>query len=219
MPLPEDQFLTRQPGGPWSNHHGTVTVPVAARWQIVNENQTTPSIAGMKATAERLQRLIGHAVAQRVRLRAIGSRWSFSEVAAAENGWALQTQRLNYHFAVGAGSLDPGFAGAKEDLYLVQAGRSIAEINRAIEAQARLRSLRTSGASNGQTIAGAIGTGTHGSAIDVGALESQVAGSSCSPRRATCGSSIPTIPRSAPPSRRGWAPSWCATPGSSPRRW
>src|ERR1044072_1465274 len=110
MAFPEDQFLTRRPAGPWTNHHGTVTVTATAFWQIVNENQTTPSMAGMKATAERLQRLIQHATAQGSRLRAIGSRWSFSGVSAPDNGWALGPQRLDYRFPVGPNSLDPACA-------------------------------------------------------------------------------------------------------------
>lgn len=176
MAFPEDQFLTCKPGGPWSNHHGTVAVTAKARWQIVNENQSTPSMAGMKATAERLQRLIQHATAQGARLRPIGSRWSFSEVSAPDNGWALETQRLNYRFPVGPNSLEPGCKSTPADLYFVQAGASVAEINADLEGGSPQRALRTSGASNGQTIAGALGTGTHGSAIDYGAMESQVLG-------------------------------------------
>lgn len=176
MAFPEDQFLTRRPAGPWTNHHGTVTVAATAFWQIVNENQSTPSMAGMKASAERLQRLIQHATAQGARLRPIGSRWSFSEVSAPDKGWALETQRLNYRFPVGPNSLDPACKGTPADLYFVQAGTSVAEINADLEGESPPRALRTSGASNGQTIAGALGTGTHGSAIDYGAMESQVLG-------------------------------------------
>lgn len=176
MPFPEDQFLTRGSAAPWTNHHGTVTVTPTARWQIVNENPSTSSFPGMKATAERLQRLIQHATAQKVRLRAIGSRWSFSEVAAPDKCWALETQRLNYRFSLSRASLDPAWPGDGSELYFVQAGTSIAEINADLEKAPGLRALRTSGASNGQTIAGALGTGTHGSAIDTGAMESQVLG-------------------------------------------
>lgn len=176
MASPEDAYLTRRPAGPWTNHHGTVTVNATAFWQIVNENQTTPSMAGMKASAERLQRLIRYATAEGARLRAIGSRWSFSEVSAPDKGWALETQRLNYRFPVGPNSLEAGTAFTPADLYFVQAGTSVAEINADLEGGSPPRALRTSGASNGQTIAGALGTGTHGSAIDTGAMESQVLG-------------------------------------------
>jgi hypothetical protein len=115
-------------------------------------------------------------VAQGARLRPIGSRWSFSEVSAPDNSWGLDTQRLNYRFAVGKGSFDPAYAGTPEDIYFVQAGASVAEINLDLEGTVPKRSLRTTGASNGQTIDGALGTGTHGSAIDTGAMESQVLG-------------------------------------------
>lgn len=176
MPAPDDQFLTRLGTTSWVNHHGTVRARVRDIWRIVNENPYSSSLSGMRATAARLQRLIVHATEEGVRLRPMGSRWSFSECAVAEQGWSLQTDRLNYDFVVGSQSLDTGFVGNPADLVFVQAGRSIAEINRRIEAWPQPRSLRTSGASNGQTIAGAIGTGTHGSAVDVGALESQVVG-------------------------------------------
>lgn len=176
MPAPDDAFLKRLGITTWVNHHGTVRAPVREIWQIVNEDQRNSTLAGMRTTAARLQRLIAHCVEEGVRLRPMGSRWSFSECAVAEDGWSLQTDRLNYYFTVGPQSLDPLFHGDSANLVFVQTGCSIAEINRRIEALPQPRSLRTSGASNGQTIAGAIGTGTHGSAVDVGAIESQVAG-------------------------------------------
>jgi hypothetical protein len=170
-----DPFLIRKKAASWTNFHGTVTVPVRAYWTVLNSS-SEPKMSVMRETAARLQGLIGTALKQGVRLRAVGSRWSFSEVAAAEDGWAVETDNLNLTFAVGPGSLDPGYHGDSEELFLAQCGTSLAEIGRKIETPERRRALRTQGASNGQTIAGALGTGTHGSAIDVGALESQVAG-------------------------------------------
>ncbi|MDB5703284.1 MAG: FAD-binding protein [Sphingomonas bacterium] len=175
MPLPEDAFLKKVAQTEWTNFHGTVTVPIRALWKIRNSS-TASTMAGMRETADRLQALIRHAVAQRVRLRAVGSRWSFSEVAAAKDGWALQTDQLNFDFTVGPGSVDPGFTGAPGDLVFAQAGASVAELNRKIEAAPRLRSFRTTGASNGQTLGGALGTGIHGSAIDAAGFEGEVAG-------------------------------------------
>jgi hypothetical protein len=171
----DDPFLVRKKAGKWTNFHGTVTVPVRAYWTAFNSSNE-PKMSVMKETAGRLQGLIQAAVKAGVRLRSVGSRWSFSQVAAAEDGWALETDNLNLTFTVGPGSLDPGYHGASEELFLAQCGASLAEIGRKIEAPDSRRALRTQGASNGQTIAGALGTGTHGSAIDVGALESQVAG-------------------------------------------
>lgn len=170
-----DAHLVRKAPDTWINHHGNVKVPVKTRWTILNASSKS-TMAGMKETAARIQGLIGDAVTKGVRLRASGSRWSFSEIAAAEDGWALMTDNLDMQFTVAPASLDPAYKGTAEELLLVQCGRSIASINQIIETPERQRSLRTSGASNGQTIAGALGTGTHGSAVDIGALESQVAG-------------------------------------------
>lgn len=174
MTIPAN-LLVRRDNIDWTNHHGTVRVPARARLTLFNRS-TRSTMAGMRETAGHLQSIVRDAVAQNMRLRAIGSRWSFSEVASPRDGWALETENLDMSFKVSAGSLDSDYGGTAEELLLVQCGRSISRVNLALEDRSRLRALRTSGASNGQTVAGAIGTGTHGSAIDVGGLESQVAG-------------------------------------------
>ena len=79
-------------------------------------------------------------------------------------------------FGVSATDVDSGSATLPEDLYFAQCGAKISRINERLETTTRRRALRTSGASNGQTIGGMIGTGVHGSAIGVGGFESQVAG-------------------------------------------
>ena len=115
-------------------------------------------------------------------------------------------------FAVSHSSLDPAFSGQAEELLLAQCGRTVSKINMALETPARARALRTSGASNGQTVAGMIGTGTHGSAIDVGAFESQVAGVQLlTAKQQSLDRTAGPIPCSARHSRRSSAPSWCAT--------
>jgi hypothetical protein len=173
--MPEDDFLKLVKDATWTNFHGTVTVPIKGVWKISNPSATA-SLDNMRATAERIQRLIRHAVAQKIRLRAVGSRWSFSEIAAAKDGWALQTSSLNHDFVIKKSVVAPEYAGDPRELAFVQAGTSIAEINLKLEKADRRRSLRTTGASNGQTIAGLIGTGAHGSAIDMGAAEGEVMG-------------------------------------------
>jgi len=166
-------MLVRRGAGTTVNFHGTVKGPAAERWYIANE-PGGPAIAGLRKTAARLQSLVQAAVAAGTRLRCHGARWSFSEICDPAGGWILQTDQLNWQFRLAATSLDPGFRGLAGELLLAQCGASIAEINAELENGGQ--ALRTSGASNGQTIAGAIGTGIHGSAVDVGALQSQVAG-------------------------------------------
>ena len=105
-----------------------------------------------------------------------GSRWSFSDIGAPKDGWALQTSQLNHDFVIKKSVCDPLFGGDPKALVFVQAGTSVAEINLKIEKPDRRRSFRTTGASNGQTVGGMIGTGVHGSAIDQGAFETEVMG-------------------------------------------
>ena len=174
--MADDPDLVRKAPDTWTNLHGTVSVRVKARLTILNRVKGKSTLDGMRDTASRIQGIIRDAVVQKVRLRAVGSRWSFSEVAAGKDGWALETENLDMSFSVAAASLDPAYEGKADELLLAQCGRTMSKINHALETPARGRALRTSGASNGQTIGGMIGTGTHGSAVDVGAIESQVAG-------------------------------------------
>lgn len=171
-----DPDLVRKAPDTWQNLHGTVSVPLKARLTLLNKVKGKSTLDGMRDTAGRIQAIVRDAVAQKLRLRPVGSRWSFSEVAAGKDGWALETDNLDMSFAVAPGSLDPASGENADALIVAQCGRTISKINQALESPARARALRTSGASNGQTVAGMIGTGTHGSAIDVGAIESQVAG-------------------------------------------
>lgn len=175
MPPPEDEFLKLVKETSWTNFHATVKVPIRGVWKIRNPSPAS-SLPNMRATAERLQKLIAHAIQEKVRLRAVGSRWSFSEVAAAKDGWALQTSQLNHDFIVKKSLCDPAFDGDPAELLFAQAGASVGELNLKIEKSGRRRSFRTTGASNGQTVGGMIGTGVNGSAVDMGAFENEVMG-------------------------------------------
>jgi hypothetical protein len=173
--MPDDEFLKLVKDTSWTNFHATVKVPIKGVWKIRNPSPAA-SLDNMRATADRLQKLIRHASDTKVRLRPVGSRWSFSEVAAAKDGWALQTSQLNYDFIVKKSLCDPNYDGDPSELVFAQAGASVAELNLKLEKAGRRRSFRTTGASNGQTIGGMIGTGVNGSAVDQGAFESEVVG-------------------------------------------
>lgn len=165
----------------WTNWHQSVTAPIRARFEIHNQ-ETAASMAGMRSAARQIQALIGAAEDEGVTLRPTGSRWSFSEIAAATDGWALETAPLNWAFTVGESNISSDYRGEHASLTLVQAGLSIAELNKHLETSLG-RSLRATGASNGQTFPGAMGTGTHGSSLDVGAVQSQVVGLQLIPGR------------------------------------
>ena len=174
--MPADPFVSEQDNVTWINHHENVQVPIAKRLTVQNELPTQPTMAGLRATAARIQSIIHRALAAGARLRACGSRWSFSDIPVVQDGWILETSQIDWRFNVSFNDLDPAYSGTAEELILAQTGAKISRINEALETPQRRRALRTSGASNGQTIGGSLGTGIHGSAIDVGGLESQVAG-------------------------------------------
>jgi hypothetical protein len=174
--MPNDPFVREDANFAWLNHHENVKANVAKRLTIFNENPTTPKMIGMRKTAARIQQIISDALIAGVRLRACGARWSFSDLPVVAGGWILETQNIDWRFRLSPVDMEGGIAIAADELILAQTGASIAQINQELEVPGWRRSLRTMGASNGQTIGGALGTGIHGSAIDVGGLESQVAG-------------------------------------------
>jgi FAD/FMN-containing dehydrogenase len=156
----------------WTNRHMTYTQPLLALYDVWNPLGGRP-LERYNATTRALQGLLDEAVRDRVRLRALGGGWSLSR-APATDGRLVNTKPLNLFFRLAPRMVDARYAGDPTALRFVQCGNSIVELNERFRRQGR--SLKTSGASNGQTIAGALSTGTHGSAIDVGAIHDTVVG-------------------------------------------
>ena len=157
----------------WTNYHLTVRdVPIAGRFELHNSGGAA-TLAQMAQSAAVVQALIGRAFQERRRLRAQGAAWSFSDAAAIAGGWSLATGYANALFPLPATHVVPEFSGDRAGLFLCQTGVAVSELNKVLEQ--RGRSLATTGASNGQTFVGAMSTGTHGSAIDLPAIQGQVA--------------------------------------------
>ena len=111
-----------------------------------------------------------------VKVRAIGSSWSLSK-APTTSGWTFNTNRLRGRSKVKAADIDsayPGTADQRAGLYLFQCGNTVADVNSVLENDSQKRALFTSGAANGQTIVGATQCGTHGSALEFGALHDHI---------------------------------------------
>lgn len=129
---------------------------------------------------EELAQLIDMARAQHKRLRARGSGWSSSEVANVRD-WRLKTTYMH-------GLQLPGRGGSLTDrltrsdvrrvradrLLFVESGKPIRQLNDLLDG--RGLSLLTSGSNDGQTLAGVLATGTHGSSWAVGATTEFVRG-------------------------------------------
>lgn len=151
----------------WQNWHENYRVPVRRLVDVWNGDPNAASLDAYRATTAGLQRLIGESLEAGERIRALGGGWSFSR-APVTDGTLVNTKPLNYQFPIQPDSVHPDYPGNRENLYLVQCGNAVAELNRLLSGVGK--SLRTSGASNGQTIAGAVSTGTHGAAVDAGAM-------------------------------------------------
>ena len=117
-----------------------------------------------------LQGIVALAEANRKRVRAVGSGWSLNNVAFTDE-YLVNTARLNDWFIAidDATMVVPDARERRERLVFAQCGVQIKVLNAYLQEQ-RL-ALPTSGASNGQTIAGALSTGTHGSANRVGSIQ------------------------------------------------
>ena len=156
----------------WINRHDTFTQPINNLFDLINGN-TGNGFDDYNAMTDAIQAFLGKAIAENKTVRALGGGWSFSRVATAE--WILNTKMLNMLFPIrNPQSLSPAYKGTPGDLLFAQCGNSIQELNNWL--QQNQRSLKTSGASNGQTIAGCFSTGTHGSAIDIGSVQDFIVG-------------------------------------------
>ena len=161
----------------WENFHESYKQTVVGEWDIRMPQQATPlTVADLQETTRQFQTLIAEAKKQGLKARAIGSSWSLPR-APTTTGWAFNTNRLRGRLKVPAADVDasyPGTADQKAGLYLFQCGNTVADVNKVLENDGAKRALFTSGAANGQTIAGATACGTHGSALEYGALHDHI---------------------------------------------
>jgi FAD binding domain-containing protein len=152
------------------NVHGTVVF----RPEAIIGIESGPDDPGRYArTVDDVCSVLGEALAAGKRLRCLGRRWSVSPVATTE-GWLLDLSDTTTARWLAAADLVPELGGRRDVGHLlVAAGASIRWLNRSLHRAGW--SLQTSGASNGQAVAGAIATGTHGSSVRIGALHDTVA--------------------------------------------
>lgn len=156
----------------WTNRHETFKQPIDNLFDITNGN-TGNILNDYNATTVAIGQFIDTAARSNKRLRMLGGGWSFTKVATTE-GWMLNTKHLNMIFSVGESNVATQYKGRKDQLLFAQCGNSVQELNTFLKN--KNRSLKTTGASNGQTIVGAFSTGTHGAAIDFGSTQDYVVG-------------------------------------------
>ena len=170
-----------QPDTPWQNCHENFSNNFTpdCSWILDHADVSLSEGDLYKRATENLKWIIGHAIEKSTTLRAIGANWSFSPVAMC-NGGMLQTKGLDLLFNMNETLVSPSYlhtGKTHQDLIFAECGTQIARLNKALEIEhSPARSIRASGGSNGQTIAGCISTGTHGAALYTGAVHDSVVG-------------------------------------------
>ncbi|MBX2828363.1 MAG: FAD-linked oxidase [Flavobacteriaceae bacterium] len=141
--------------------------------KLVKRSMMPDPFARYNDAAGEMRRLLLVAANQNHGFRSIGARWSMSSIAHQKDRMHF-TANLNIKFGIQPTDLHPNSSYQSDNIHFLQCGNTIKEISFYLE---RLgKSLKTTGASNGQTIAGCISTGVHGSALDVGSVQDYVVG-------------------------------------------
>jgi hypothetical protein len=171
--------ITTLPITKWENGHEnfvhTFKENASFKLSIPSSKSSNP----YRDTTKNFQWLIKYAIDNNIELRALGNGWSFSEVAICEGG-LVDTKALRLSFNLKNSFVAPQYLQKGKnagDLFFVECGMSVLDLDEKMEQDSNpKRSLKASGASNGQTIAGCTSTGTHGSAFNVGAVHDSIVG-------------------------------------------
>ncbi|TAH51631.1 MAG: FAD-binding protein [Chloroflexota bacterium] len=161
MPCPAELYNGRRDNNRhWQNWLGNISYLVPSYFQP----STLPDLVWILQQAE----LEGRKV------KAVGRGWSFEDCAVSDD-WVVDICQLNNTItfltdpATGPAILAPGWrarqtGASTEKLYHVEAGIRIIDLNERLADKGL--AMLTLGGSQGQTLAGAISTSTHGSTLD-----------------------------------------------------
>lgn len=171
--MPVVEIVEDPPRERWQNYHKTGHSILKKRFAL----RSAELDPGRKDVAEGAQAVLEwllKAQAAGLPVRPVGGAWSPSNIQTVQGGWMLNTRRFNRCFKVAQDDLAAGVDVDAAELMMVEAGTQIDEINDKLESKEMRRSLRSTGASNGQTLAGACATGTHGSVLEAGGIQDHV---------------------------------------------
>lgn len=161
--------------GSWDTFHNNGPFATTRLYKTTPESRTAmPDVfTRLNDSAKEIQRLIALAAANNETFRAYGSAWSMSHIAHGKDNMHFNAD-MNIKLSVDVldmHALSPYEPGS---LFFFQCGNVIKEISKYLFEHGR--SLKATGASNGQTIAGCISTGVHGSAYNFGGVQDAVVG-------------------------------------------
>ena len=123
--------------------------------------------------AKEIQRLIREAADKNEGFRTNGSSWSLSHVAHQKDNMHYNGF-MSIHIPISQELTHENSSYVNKNLFFFECRNTIKRISEVLGSHGK--SLKTSGASNGQTIAGCISTGVHGSALNVGSIQDYVVG-------------------------------------------
>ncbi len=159
----------------WDTLHrnGPFSLKLLQVTELEGKANMPSSVDRYNDAAQEIQRLIKEAHTNGHGFRPFGSRWSMSNIAHHRDRMHFNSF-MNIDLTVLPSDVQANSDYDPSNLFFFQCGNTIKEISLALGAHGK--SLKTSGASNGQTIAGCISTGVHGSALDVGSVQDYVVG-------------------------------------------
>lgn len=120
-----------------------------------------------------IQKILDECQTEGKRFRAFGSLWSLNDIAF--NGSRVHNNTaMDMCLLLTAANIHPDKNISHENLAFIQCGATMRQVSRFLESHKK--SVKVSGGSNGQTIAGVISTGVHGGAIDHQCISDYVKG-------------------------------------------
>ncbi|MDN3665680.1 FAD-binding protein [Algibacter miyuki] len=159
----------------WDTLHNNGPFPLKTLYitELEGDGNMPDKLDRYNDAAKEIQRLIKETHEANQGFRAYGSAWSMNHIASHKdrmhyNGF------MNIHMPIEPKNCHTHTSFDASNLFLFECGTTIKRVSEVLSAHGK--SLKTTGASNGQTIAGCISTGVHGSALNVGAVQDYVVG-------------------------------------------
>ncbi|MBW1297412.1 FAD-binding protein [Aquimarina litoralis] len=159
----------------WDTLHnnGPFTVKLLYQTKLEGERLMPKKIDRYNDAAIEIQRLINETRQAGEGFRAYGSAWSLSNIASHKDRMHYNGS-MNISIPIQDTDCHQNCSFDHTNLFMFQCGNTIKEISETLAENGK--SLKTSGASNGQTIAGCISTGVHGAGLDIGSVQDYVVG-------------------------------------------
>jgi len=176
MTLPTFPFSDVHSVAAWSNFHGTISarpIPIYVTPDALTDASNIASPRRLERHGQAISAILDYCLTQIpfVPMRTIGGRWSLSNIGRPGR-LAVDPANMDVMLKVRQEWLAPDYKTARGARGFVpvytQGGATIGSMNRRL-LQIGL-ALQTTGAADGQRLAGGIATGTHGSAMGVGAM-------------------------------------------------